>query len=37
MPTLEVTRSSRLGSRGLAFGTLPHAEADTIIERTLEI
>src|SRR3954453_5037881 len=29
--------SSRLGDRGLAFGTLPHAEADTIIERTLEI
>ena len=29
--------SSRLGERGLAFGTLPHAEADSIIERTLEI
>ena len=29
--------SSRLGDRGLAFGTLPHAEADSIIERTLEI
>jgi putative acyl-CoA dehydrogenase len=29
--------SSRLGDRGLAFGTLPHAEAETIIERTLEI
>jgi putative acyl-CoA dehydrogenase len=29
--------SSRLGDRGFAFGTLPHAEADTIIERTLEI
>ena len=29
--------SSRLGDRGLAFGTLPHAEADIIIERTLEI
>jgi putative acyl-CoA dehydrogenase len=29
--------SSRLGDRGLAYGTLPHGEADTIIERTLEI
>jgi putative acyl-CoA dehydrogenase len=29
--------SSRLGDRGLAFGTLPHGEVDTIIERTLEI
>jgi putative acyl-CoA dehydrogenase len=29
--------SSRLGDRGLAFGTLPHAEAATLIERTLEI
>ncbi|MEA2495570.1 MAG: putative acyl-CoA dehydrogenase, partial [Thermoleophilaceae bacterium] len=29
--------SSRLGPRGLAFGTLPHAEADSIIERTLDI
>ena len=29
--------ASRLGDRGLAFGTLPHAEADSIIERTLEI
>jgi putative acyl-CoA dehydrogenase len=29
--------SSRLGDRGLAFGTLPHAEADSITERALEI
>src|SRR3954466_5976375 len=35
--TADAFCSSRLGDRGLAFGTLPHAEADTIIERTLEI
>jgi putative acyl-CoA dehydrogenase len=29
--------SSRLGDRGLAFGTMPHVEADTIIERSLEV